>query len=166
MPDILAGAVSGLAATAPMTIAMETLFAELPLHQRQPLPPRGITMRLAQGMGIKHELNEPQRKALTLASHFSYGAAMGGLYASTVQPHLPGPLGGAAFGLGVWAANYLGLLPATNLYPHAAHSARERNLLMIAAHVIWGASLGALMDRRSVSSEATRRSEAAQAARV
>lgn len=148
MPDILAGAVSGLAATAPMTVAMEAMFPELPLLQRYPLPPRGITMNVADSLGIKQEMNESQRKALTLASHFGYGAAMGSMYAA-VQRHLPGPLGGAAFGLGVWAANYLAMLPAARLYPHAAHSPPERNLLMIAGHLIWGAALGALMDRRT-----------------
>lgn len=148
MPDILAGAVSGLAATGPMTIAMETMFPQLPVLQRYPLPPRGITMRVAEQAGIKHELNEPQRLALTLAGHFGYGAAMGGIYAA-VQRHLPGPLGGAAFGLGVWAVSYLAMLPAARLYPNAAHAPPERNLLMIAGHLVWGAALGALMDRRA-----------------
>src|SRR5687767_1533344 len=106
MAEILAGAVSGLAATAPMTIFMEAAFPELPLFQRYPLPPRGITMRVAEQLGIKHEMDETQRKALTLASHFGYGAAMGSIYAAAAQRYLPGPLGGAAFGLGVWAASY------------------------------------------------------------
>jgi putative membrane protein len=101
-------------------------------------------MELAQTLGVKHELSEPQRHALTLASHLGYGGAMGGLYALTENRHLHGPLWGIAFGLGVWAGNYLAMLPAAGLHPHAARMPAERNLLMVAAHVVWGATLGAL----------------------
>src|SRR5436190_911638 len=44
---ILAGALAGLAATVPMTLAMELMYRQLPPRQRYPLPPRLITQRLA-----------------------------------------------------------------------------------------------------------------------
>jgi hypothetical protein len=104
-------------------------------------------MELADTLGFKQELSEPQRHALTLGSHLGYGAAMGALYSLTAQRRLPGALGGAVFGLGVWAGNYLAMLPAARLHPHAADSPPERNLLMIASHLVWGAVLGASLDR-------------------
>jgi putative membrane protein len=53
---------------------------------------------------------------------------------------------GTAFGLLVWTASYLGLLPSAGiLSPATAHPAR-RNALMIVAHVIWGVTLGLLFD--------------------
>jgi len=145
----VAGAIAGLRATIPMTLVMETIFRNLPWYQRYPLPPRKVTMELAETLGVKQELNEPQRHALTLASHLGYGAAMGVLYSLTAQRRLPGALGGAVFGLGVWAGNYLALLPAARLHPNAAHSPAERNGLMIAAHLVWGAVLGASLNRRA-----------------
>lgn len=147
MPSITAGAVSGMMATLPMTVAMEAMFPRLSMVERYPLPPRRIMMRAADALGMKHELGEGERKAAALAGHFGYGAAMGGIYAGAVQEYLPGPWGGAVFGLGVWAGSYMGLLPAAGMHPHAGHEPTGRNLLMIAAHVVWGAALGAMTDR-------------------
>ena len=147
--DVMAGALSGLAATVPMTLAMEGLFHRLPWSERYPLPPRKVTMQVAGTLGVRDELNEAQRHALTLTAHLGYGAAMGALYALTTRRVLPGALGGALYGLGVWAGNYLAFLPATDLHPHAAREPGARNLLMIAAHLVWGAALGTLLDGAS-----------------
>ena len=51
---------------------------------------------------------------------------------------------GIAFGLGVWTASYLGLLPALGILKPATQHPLRRNLLMIGAHVVWGASLAGL----------------------
>jgi putative membrane protein len=59
---------------------------------------------------------------------------------------LPKVAEGVLFGLAVWGGSYLGLLPGTGLYRSAKDEAPERNALMIAAHIIWGASLGVLVD--------------------
>jgi hypothetical protein len=48
------------------------------------------------------------------------------------------PLVGLTFGLGVWAVSYLGLMPALGLHESATEHLRRRNLLMIAAHAVWG----------------------------
>jgi hypothetical protein len=146
MRELIAGALSGLAATVPMTLAMEGLFRRLPWSERYPLPPRKVTMELAETFGLRDDLSEAQRHALTLSAHLGYGAAMGALYALTTRRVLPGAVGGALYGLGVWAGNYLALLPQAELHPHAAQEPRERNLLMIGAHLVWGAALGTLLD--------------------
>lgn len=142
MTPTVAASLGGLAATLPMTVAMEAMFRRLSLPQRHPLPPRTISMRLADTLGMKHELDEQQRLAVTLLNHFAYGTAAGAVYGLLGRRLLPGVLGGAVYGLGVWAGSYLGLLPATGLYPSAEEESARRNALMIAAHLVWGAALG------------------------
>jgi len=51
-------------------------------------------------------------------------------------------MSGCIYGLGVWSCSYLGWLPASGLYRSAVNHTPERNTLMIAAHLVWGASLG------------------------
>jgi len=147
---ILAGAVSGFAATFPMTAGMIAMHRYLPARQRYALPPRKVTMNVLESVGLRRELDEPERKAATIAAHFGYGTAMGGIYA-TFADKLPMPkvASGIGWGLVVWAASYLGLLPAADLHEPATDHPPERNALMIIAHLIWGAALGAMMAARN-----------------
>jgi putative membrane protein len=142
---VLSGFVSGLAATAPMTAAMVAMHRKLPGHHRYALPPRRITMRVAEKLGVKHHLDEGHRTGLTLLAHFGYGAAVGTLF-GLVAPRRPSRAipAGVGYGLLVWAGSYLGILPTMNLHRSARREPHERNLLMIAAHVVWGAAIGAL----------------------
>ena len=146
MTPTVAASLGGLTATLPMTIAMEAMFRRLSLPQRYPLPPRTISMRLAGAAGIRPELDERERLGVTLLNHFGYGTAAGAVYGLLARRLLPGALGGAVYGLGVWAGSYLGLLPATGLYPPATEESARRNALMIAAHVVWGATLGTVTE--------------------
>lgn len=82
MNKLVIGAIAGLAATAPMTLAMKAMHRNLPPQDRHPLPPREVTMNIAEKVGLKEHLNEPQRRELTIVSHFAYGAAAGAVYAS------------------------------------------------------------------------------------
>ncbi len=154
MNKLAASALAGFAATAPMSVVMEILH-RLPWSEPRPLPPHQISMRLAEQAGLKQHMDEKQRRELTLASHFGYGAAAGVLY-GLLSSKLPGPpaLKGALFGLSVWAASYQGLLPALEiLSPATQHSAR-RNALMILSHLVWGAFLGLLTQRWADAEEA------------
>ena len=45
--SLVTGAVAGLGATIPMTLAMEVMHRSLPQHERYPLPPREITRRVS-----------------------------------------------------------------------------------------------------------------------
>jgi uncharacterized membrane protein YagU involved in acid resistance len=152
------GVLSGLAATIPMTALMEALHRQLPQRERYPLPPREITQRLSRRAGVSHEMDEPQHQTLAIVSHFAYGAATGGLYAiladllrpavqdTPLPPPARGAAQGMAYGLLVWAASYLGLLPALGILAPATKHPPRRNALMIAAHLVWGATLGALVE--------------------
>ncbi|HYO84530.1 MAG TPA: hypothetical protein VES20_24220 [Bryobacteraceae bacterium] len=148
MDNRLAATVAGAAATVPMTAVMVALHKILPGEPDSPLPPREITEHAAEAVGAEEamdELGEGGRQATTLAAHFSYGAAAGVAYLPfSGKSGMPPALEGAAFGMGVWGASYLGLMPATGLYRSATKEATARNVLMIAAHVVWGAALGQL----------------------
>jgi uncharacterized membrane protein YagU involved in acid resistance len=129
-----------------MTAAMILLHRRLPSRERYPLPPREITMKLAREAGVEGHLDAEERSALTMISHFGYGAAGGALYAATVQPCRQPMLKGVLFGLGVWAVSYLGWLPAAGVLSPATEHPARRNALMIVAHVIWGAVMGKFLE--------------------
>ena len=143
MPRPLAGLVAGLAATVPMTVAMELMFRGLPRRERYPLPPRWITDRLISVAGLEGEMDESRRREAALLSHFAYGAAAGAAYAPIAERVRIGPLSaGVLYGLGVWTVSYLGWLPAAGILGPATRHPARRNALMIAAHVVWGAATG------------------------
>ena len=147
MQRVLAGAAAGLAATAPMTLAMKAAQGLLPARERRPLPPRRITMRFLRKGGARPHLHldESQRRGLTLAAHYGYGTAAGAAFGLVAPGRLEEAVSaGIGYGLLVWAASYLGLLPALDLHPAATRESPGRNAMMIGAHVVWGAALGLL----------------------
>ena len=90
-----------------------------------------------------------ERRAATWIAHYGFGTAAGALYAAAA-PRSVGrrpAAAGAGWGLMVWAGSYLGWLPAANLLPPATEQPVRRTLLMIGAHVVWGAVLGVTADR-------------------
>lgn len=146
MRDILLGTLAGFLGTAPMTWTMKALHRQLPAHERYPLAPRLIAMRVAEKAGIKQHMDEDERRQFTMAAHFGMGTSMGALYGAVGHKlPLPAPIAGAAFGLAVWAGNYLGLLPALDLLRPATEHPPRRTGLMIAAHLVWGATTGAVL---------------------
>ena len=155
--ELTRGGLAGLGATAPMSLFMEAGRRRLPWSQQYRLPPRQITDRLLRSVGLHRRLSERQKAGTTLAAHLAYGASMGSMYGALSKTATrPGPAHGATFGLMVWAASYLGLLPALRLVPDATKHPRRRTAVMIAAHVVWGSALGALfkvMDTRAEASQ-------------
>ncbi len=146
MNRFAASAISGFAATAPMTGAMNLMHRWLPVHERYPLHPHIISMRLAKAAGVHGKMGRRQRHALTLLNHYAYGTFAGSVF-GLIAPRERGPAVavGIGYGLFVWAGSYLGLLPALGiLQPATKHPAR-RNALMILAHLVWGASVGVLV---------------------
>jgi uncharacterized membrane protein YagU involved in acid resistance len=145
---IFAGAVAGFVATIPMSAAMAAMHALLPKREQYPLPPKEITTSIGAKAGVAEDLDEAELGAISLAAHFGYGAMTGAVYAPLSQKlPLSGTSGGIGYGLFVWAGSYLGLLPAMGILAPATEHPARRNALMIAAHVIWGAALGMLLER-------------------
>jgi hypothetical protein len=151
MNRILLGALAGLAATAPMTLAMKLMHEQLPRGEQYPLPPRQVTEGLAEKAGVNEHLDEEEREAATWVSHFAYGAACGALYGAVSGERLDERplLAGVGFGLAVWAGSYLGWLPAAGIISPATEHPARRTALMIAAHVVWGATTGVAVERLS-----------------
>jgi uncharacterized membrane protein YagU involved in acid resistance len=141
--DLLLGVIAGFVATAAMTVSMEFMFRQMPESERYPLPPRELTERAAELMDLRGELEEADMVQASLLSHFAFGALAGGLYGPLFLTRPSAPVAtGTCFGLFIWAASYLGWIPALGLLRPATEHPGRRNALMIAAHLVWGATLG------------------------
>ncbi|HYY93365.1 MAG TPA: DUF6789 family protein [Pyrinomonadaceae bacterium] len=151
MNRILLGALAGLAATVPMTLAMKLMHEALPRHEQYPLPPRQVLEGMAEKAGVNEQMDEEDREAATWVSHFAYGMACGALYGALSEGldslDVPPALAGVGFSLAVWAGSYLGWLPAAGIISPATEHPPRRNALMIAAHVVWGVSAGMMVDK-------------------
>ena len=145
---LLQGGLAGFVATAPMSVSMLIGWMLLPKREKYPLPPRLITGKVTERLGIKNRLSEDQLAALTVLSHFGYGALFGSIYTYFDQKIRMDPaMKGAFAGLWLWAGSYLGWLPAAGILRSAIHHPWRRNLLMIVAHLIWGVTLGELTQK-------------------
>lgn len=141
------GTLSGILATIPMTLFMLLMQRILPKWQQYALPPERITTELAARANVAQEMDKPQRIGTALVSHFGYGGNMGALYVPFARKlALPPAAKGAIFGFLVWVGNYLGLLPALKMSEAAPQQPLRRNVLMIAAHLVWGTTLGVTED--------------------
>lgn len=155
---LIRGALAGAVATLPMTMIMSKLFGELPREDKaRPLPPGEITGEVERRAGVASQIDDRAHRKMTVASHFGFGALCGAIYTMTfhrldMKPIVKGPV----FGMAVWGISYMGWLPALGLAPAAWRESKQKNKLMIIAHLVWGASLArlALQDTRSLLKDA------------
>ena len=138
---LLIGGIAGFAGTLAMTAAMRRMHARLPAKERYPLTPREIVDSGAKQLGA--ELPDRPARDLTLAAHFAYGALVGAMIAA-MNPDMKKKTGAAA-GAAVWAASYMGWIPAVGTLEPATKHPPRRNALMVAAHLVWGAATAAAM---------------------
>jgi uncharacterized membrane protein YagU involved in acid resistance len=139
------GAAAGLAATAPMTLLMLAICRSLPKTERYALPPEEIVDSLAEKAHLHEWMTPGRRRAVTLLSHFGYGAAAGMLYSALTRPGAKQPAArGVLYGLAVWATSYLGWLPAMDVLKPATEHPPRRSAMMISSHLLWGAYMGLL----------------------
>lgn len=137
------GALAGLVATFAMTAAMAALQGHG--RDRTALPPSLLlrSTRLAR--------TAERHPALVTVAHFAFGAAAGSLFAGLIARR--DPAAGVAWGLLVWAGSYAGWVPVSGMTPPAVDQSAERNLLMIIAHVVWGAALALGLNRLEADQE-------------
>lgn len=151
--SLIRGAAAGLAATVPMTVAMEGLRAVLPAEQHRRMPPREIVDRTidktVEKTGEGLDLDRDDRIVLTTLAHFAFGAAAGAVYGAITGSRRSSVLKGIAYGLGVWAVAYGVGLPSLGLHPAAARDTTNRNEVLIASHLVWGAFLGKLTQSKN-----------------
>ena len=127
------GALAGITATMAMTATMRTLFSTLPAEERYPLPPRELTECMLPA-------SQSTLPALTVLAHFAYGAAAGALFGALPERRWGT---GAGYGVAVWALSYLGWIPGLNILKPATQHPPRRDMVMIAAHLVWGTALAA-----------------------
>jgi hypothetical protein len=140
---LLRGAATGFVATIPMSFVMAKMHDNLPRERDMELAPLEVTKGAAEAAGIRKHIPPDLMPSAALAAHFGYGAAGGVLYQLIARSNPAARiLLGTVFGFGVWAAGYLGYLPALGIRRSATEDPAERNVTMVAAHLVWGAFLG------------------------
>ncbi len=145
--SLVSGGLAGFIGTIPMTAFMLLTQRFLPRGQRYDLPPEIIINDIAHRTHIRWHMNKAEILGATLVSHLGYGAAMGMLYLPLSKKTSLSPfLKGGVFGLLVWASSYLGLLPLLGLTPTGQREPERRNLMMIAAHLVWGMVMAWIVD--------------------
>lgn len=148
LSQLLAGALAGFAATAPMSLAMKLMQMILPWWEDYALPPRQITKRIARKLGLEGLVDKRDEQFVLMSlGHFGYGAAAGSLYPLFAKLPLPAPLKRMGYGLLVWFLSYMGWLPEMRILQRADKRSVERNLLMIVAHLVWGGATGLAFER-------------------
>lgn len=121
MNRFVAGALGGIVATLPMTMVMTGLWKRLPTREKYPLPPREITEITARRMTHKaQQISDEHMAELSLASHFAYGGVTGALYPLIYREPRHPFISGAGYGVGIWAASYLGWVPAAKILKSAS----------------------------------------------
>lgn len=138
---LLIGGIAGFVGTMAMTAAMRRLHRRLPEAERYPLTPREIVDSGSKQLGVP--LAGEAAKDVTTGAHFAYGAAMGAMIAA-MNPD-PKTRTGAAAGIAIWLASYMGWIPAVGILEPATKHPARRNLLMIGVHLVWGAATAASM---------------------
>lgn len=133
---MLIGAIAGFAGTMAMTAAMNRMHRRLPPKERYPLTPREIVDSASDKAGAAPR--EDNAADLTAAAHFVYGAVAGSVLGAA-DPRM-GRAAGAMAGVAVWTISYLGWIPGVGLLKPATLHPPRRNLLMLAAHLVWGAA--------------------------
>jgi uncharacterized membrane protein YagU involved in acid resistance len=145
---IRAGAVSGLAATVPMTMVMLATQRLLPREERYALPPERITADLLEKATSSGPADPAERKVLTVPMHFGFGMSNGVVYALTIaRLPMPLPVTGALFAVMTWITSYQGWAPALRLHPPATREPAGRNGMMVLAHIAWGVSAGFVLGK-------------------
>ena len=133
-----------------MTWAMRRMQRHLPPEERYALPPAEIVDSILGHLGLKPKVTPRGEKALILLGHYGYGVLGGAAYAVLTPSRARLPLArGAGFGLLLWATSYLGWLPLLHILKPATQHPQRRNVMILAAHALWGGIIGALVARRA-----------------
>jgi len=146
---IASGSLAGLLAAGPMGLLMVAWQKLLPKREQYALPPEQITEKVIERAGLDDiSQKKVARRVATWLSHFGYGAAAGSLYPLVTGSMKTSPVvRGLVFGLVVWAASYLGWVPAVRILPPATQAPAGRNMLMIGSHFLWGALIAFFVSR-------------------
>ncbi len=110
-------------------------------------PPVKLTRRLARHVGLP-EPEGAELIAAALLAHLGFGATTGMIYAALPVQRRGAASTGVAFGVLVWALSYAGWIPRLALMRPPSRDRPGRPLAMIAAHMVYGLTMAALLRRR------------------
>lgn len=145
MKRLLRGAAAGTSATVFMSMVM---LGAQQVGLMGGMPPGKITARLLNRGGVRR--SGGQQDALATLLHFGFGAAAGAGF-GVVAPRrvtirVPA---GMAYGAAIWGVSYLGWVPALGIMAPAHRDRSDRQAMMLAAHLVYGAALGLLARGRA-----------------
>ena len=134
------GLISGTIATLGMSLPFY-IFKKSGLQGEH--PPKRVMQGLIKAIGETPD--EPKLSVLTAVGHLGFGMLAGSLFAavreklgSKRQPALVG----AAYGLGIWALSYKGVVPALRFMPPPEKDRPGRVFSNVLAHLVYGSLLG------------------------
>ena len=154
MKRILIGGLAGAIATIPQSGTVWGL-RRMGVY-RGKAAPEVVSEHLTNQVVDMDQMSKPQRTAIKTAQHVGYGAVCGAAYGLLTTIFAANALTGALAGLGLWKMSYDGWIPAAGILPPPEQDEQGRQAALIAAHAVYGASLGALtgtlmqIDRDSV----------------
>ncbi len=130
----------------PMTLVMVAVERAL-APTAQPLAPKQIVSKFVRRANAG-QISRRKRNLAGWIAHFAFGTATGAIYPLVFSRiAAPAPLKGGLYGVAVWAISYLGWLPAARILPPATQQSKRRNFSLVAAHLVWGAAVGLLVNR-------------------
>ena len=142
---ILAGGVAGAVATVPQSAVVWGLRAA-GVYRRRPAP-EVVTEGVTDSVVGLENVPSGWLTPIKWAGHFGYGAGAGAAYGASTAALPATPLTGLGAGLLVWLVSYRGWIPKVGIMPPAERDERGRQLAMVLAHVVFGLTLGALVQR-------------------
>ena len=142
---LVIGSMAGALSTVVMSVFMFAAGHFGWLTEQAPETVTRRSVKLATGSRIRGR----RLDALTGVLHLGFGSACGAIYAaalgrSRTTPVAPG-LMGALFASVVWFVSYAGFLPGLGLMPAVSDDERQRPLVMLLAHWIYGGALGLIV---------------------
>ncbi|MFI5285168.1 MAG: DUF6789 family protein [Candidatus Dormibacteria bacterium] len=145
MKRLLRGAVAGTVATAPMSAVM---MGAKQFGLMGGMPPEKITAKVLKRSGIRP--SSEQQDALATVLHFAFGTAAGAAFGVVAPKRAIArvPLG-MAYGASIWGVSYMGWVPAFGIMPPSHRDRRDRQMVMFAGHLVYGAVLAILVGRRA-----------------
>jgi hypothetical protein len=135
------GAAAGAVATAAMS-ALMLAAGRTGRMGRQ--PPEAIVRRA--GAVTAGEPRGRLAEGLAVVAHLAFGVGTGAAYALLPRSRRP-VLRGLAVGELVYAVSYAGWVPALGALPQPHRDRTTRQVVMVAAHAVYGTVLGVLDDR-------------------
>lgn len=132
------GAGAGIAATPPMSAVMLASGGTGNMGNQSP---ERVADADAGAAGLP--VRGAARGAAGVVAHLGFGAGVGATYAVLRSRTPVGrvPAGGVAWALVVYAASYLGWIPALRILPPATDDRKDRVTTMVIAHVAFGAAI-------------------------